>query len=301
MLKQGAAFKAELILVLVTVLAGFGWIFAKETLVGLPPLFFMALRFIVAGFVLFLVGQKYFRGLDWPLFKQACFVGVIMGITMMFWVTGLDQGSNLGVGAFITSLGVVMVPLVARFMFGQRPPMNIWLALPIAMLGLALLALNNGLDFEFAQFYFLGAAIGSAFQLNFLSRFSMRMHPLVLTAIQLIVAGIFLLILSLLTETLPHTISIGVAGWFLASTLIATSLRFLLQTYGMSLTQVSHAAVIMNLEPVWAALLAVIWFGEIMAPVQVAGCVLIFIAMLVSRWPQIKSMFYAKQRKPISK
>jgi drug/metabolite transporter (DMT)-like permease len=284
-------FKAELILVLVTILAGFGWIFSKEALAGLPPLFFMGVRFIIAGFVLFLAGQKYFRGLDWKDLKQASLVGVVMGITMLFWVMGLDQSSNLGVGAFITSLGVVLVPLVARFMFKERPPMSIWVALPFAIVGLGFLALNNGLNFELSHLFFLGAAIGSAFQLNFLSRSSMRMHVLVLTAIQLSVAGLLLLCLSLITETLPHSVSIGVAGWFLASTLVATSLRFLLQTYGMSLTPVSHAAVIMNLEPVWTAIFAVIWFSEAMGVGQVFGCSLVFVAMLVSRWSQIKMIF----------
>ncbi|MEP3348828.1 MAG: hypothetical protein ABJN96_02615 [Marinomonas sp.] len=55
-MRQDSGFKAEWILVLVTVLAAFGWIFSKEVLAGLPPLFFMGARFLIAGFVLFLVG-----------------------------------------------------------------------------------------------------------------------------------------------------------------------------------------------------------------------------------------------------
>lgn len=290
-MKQGFGFKAELILVLVTILAGFGWIFSKEALVGLPPLFFMATRFIIAGFVLFLVGQKYFRGIKWADLKQAVLIGVVMGVAMMSWITGLDKGTNLGVGAFITCLGVVFVPIIGRLMFGIRPPMSIWIALPVAVIGLAFLALSNGLSFESAHLYFLGTAIAMGFQLNLLSRFLMRMHALVLTSIQLLVAGVVLLSVSLPTETLPHSISMSVVGWFLASALISTSLRYLLQTYGLSLTPVSHGAVIMNLEPVWAAIFAVLWFNEIMTLGQVFGCFLIFVAMLVSRWPQIKGLF----------
>ena len=197
----------------------------------------------------------------------------------------------MGVGAFIASLGVVVVPLVARFMFKERPPMSIWVALPFAIVGLGFLALNNGLNFEFAHVFFLGAAICTAFQLNLLSRSSARMHVLVLTAIQLSVAGVLLLCLSLITETRPHTISIGVAGWFLVSTLVATSLRFLLQTYCMSLTPVSHAAVIMNLEPVWTAIFAIFLFSESMDSGQVFGCFLIFFAMITSRWSHIRAIF----------
>jgi drug/metabolite transporter (DMT)-like permease len=59
----------------------------------------------------------------------------------------------------------------------------------------------------------------------------------------------------------------------------------------MSLTPVSHAAVIMNLEPVWTAIFAVIWFSEAMGVGQVFGCSLVFVAMLVSRWSQIKMIF----------
>ena len=294
-MKQGTHLKAELILVFVTILAGFGWIFSKEAISGMPPQFFMGVRFLVAGFVLYLAGLKYFQGLNWQDVKRAGLVGLVMGITMMYWVKGLDQGSNLGVGAFIASLGVVLVPLIARFMFGARPPLSIWLALPVAVLGLAFLALDNGLDFEFAHVYFFCSALGLAFQLNLLSRFSMRMHVLVLTTIQLLAAGCVLLLLSLLTESLPHSISLEVAGWFLASTLIASSLRFLLQAYGMSLTPVSHAAVIMNLEPVWTAIFAVFWFRESMSGGQIFGCFLIFVAMLISRWPQIRGIFKTRK------
>jgi len=290
-LNQNANFKAELILVLVTILAGMGWVFAKEVLVGLPPFFFIAFRFLIGGGALFLVGKKYFHGVKWADLKQASIVGVVMGVTMMFWIIGLDQGSSLGVGAFITSLGVVMVPVMARFMFGQRPPLSIWVALPFAILGLAFLALSNGVGFEMSQLYFFCAAVCVAFQLNLLARFSLSIHALVLTAIQLTVAGVFLLIVSLLTEALPSSISVDVAGWLLASGLIATSLRYLLQNYALSLTPVSHGAVIMNLEPVWAAIFAVVWFAEVMAGGQVFGCLLIFAAMLISRWPQIKLIF----------
>lgn len=290
-MKKSTHLKAELILVFVTVLAGLGWVFSKESLVGLPPLFFMGARFLIAGFVLVLAGRRFFNGLVWNDVKQAIQVGLVMGVAMMFWVSGLDRASNLGVGAFITSLGVVLVPVFGRFIFKDHPPKSIWVALPVAVSGLAFLALGSEVSYEVAQLLFLGSALTFAFQFNLLSRLSTRIHVLVLTSIQLMVAGTFLLVLSLFTEHLPVTISINVAGWFLASTLIATSLRFLLQTYGQSLTPTSHAAVIMNLEPVWTAFFAAIWFSESMSLNQLMGCGLIFLAMLISRWTQIRAIF----------
>lgn len=288
------SFKAELILILVTIIAASGWIFSKEALAGMPPLFFIAMRFLIGGAALLLIGKKYFRGVQWSELKPIIFIGSVMGLGMLFWVIGLNQTSNLGVGAFITCLGVVFVPFVGQFFFGDKAPLSIWAALPIAVIGLVFLALGNGLNLEPSHFYFLVTAISVAFQLNLLSRFLVSMNALVLTSIQLTTAGILLLIVSLFVEGVPQAISINVMGWVLASALIATSLRYFLQMYAMGMTPVSHSAVIMNLEPVWAAIFAVIWFNEVMTLGQAFGCSLIFLAMLVSRWPQIRMIFKSK-------
>lgn len=288
-MQQPSHFKAELILVLVTIIAAFGWIFSKEALAGMPPLFFMGSRFLVAGFVLLLVGFKYFRGIAWQDVKGAILMGLIFGLAMMFWITGLDQASNMGVGAFINSLGVILVPVLARFLFAEKPNKSVWVALPIAIVGLACLALSHGVAFEWAQVYFFLAALLFALQFNLLTRMSSRLHVLVLTTIQLLSAGALHISISPLLETIPEHIPTPILGWFLASALIATSLRFLLQTYGQSLTPASHAAVIMNLEPVWTALAAALWFGETMTGLQALGCGFIFVAMIVGKWSQIRS------------
>lgn len=128
--------KAELILVSVTIIAAFGWIFSKEALAELPPIFFLGVRFVIAGIVLFFVGARFFKGIRWQDLKGATLVGAVMSIAMMFWIVGLDQVSNIGVGAFINSLGVILVPVFARFMFKERPARSIWIALPIAVIGL---------------------------------------------------------------------------------------------------------------------------------------------------------------------
>lgn len=286
--------KAELILVAVTIVAAFGWIFSKEALAELPPIFFLGVRFVIAGIVLFFVGARFFKGIRWQDLKGATLVGAVMSIAMMFWIVGLDQVSSIGVGAFINSLGVILVPVFARFMFKERPARSIWIALPIAVIGLGCLALGNGVSFEWAQGFFLVSAITFAFQFNLLTRMSTKLHVLVLTAIQLFTAGVVMLMVSPTIEEVPHSVSLPIVGWFLASTLIATSLRFLLQTYGQSLTPASHAAVIMNLEPVWTALLAAIWFSETMTSLQLIGCALIFSAMLVSKWSQVRAFLRRK-------
>ncbi|MCZ2722899.1 DMT family transporter [Marinomonas sp. 15G1-11] len=186
------------------------------------------------------------------------------------------------------SLGAILTPIMAKFLFGASPSNSVWYASLVAIIGLGFLSLANGLDFELSHLFFLGSAFCVALQMNLLSRFSLNIHVLVLTSIQLIVTGVVLLLVSFIFETMPESISNEAIKWLLLSIVIATSLRFFLQTYGLSLTPVSHAAILLNLEPVWTAILATFWFSEVMKANQIIGCSLIFLAMLVSRWHQFK-------------
>ena len=121
-----------------------------------------------------------------------------------------------------------------------------------------------------------------------------QVGTLPLTAIQLITVGIITFCLSLATETWPSQITLPITGWVLASALIATSLRFIVQTHAQSLTPASHAALILTIEPVWTALLAGIWLGETMTLWQIVGCCFIFAALIISRWRWVALMLQGK-------
>ena len=85
--------------------------------------------------------------------------------------------------------------------------------------------------------------------------------------------------------------------WVVASAVIGTAGRFLLQTFAQSLSANSHGVVILILEPVWVALFAAGWFGESMTGIQLAGCGLIFAALIVNRWAVLSKAIKEKLRK----
>ncbi len=285
--------KADVLLLLVTLLAAFGWIFSKEALFGLPPLMFIGSRFLLAGVVLTLTGWRAVRRLSGQQLLHSLGVGVVFAISMGFWILGLAHSTHVGVGAFIASLGVVLVPILARFMFGDHPPLITWIALPVAVAGFALLSLGEGVHIELGHFFFLAAAASFAMLFNLNSRIAGRISPIALTAVQLVVVGVVILPVSALTETWPAAIAPSILGWLLASAFIATTMRFFIQVYAQGLTTPSHAAVIMMLEPVWTALAAAIWFGETMSLPQFLGCTLIFTALVMNRWNWIRRLLKA--------
>jgi drug/metabolite transporter (DMT)-like permease len=280
--------KADLLLVIVTLLAAAGWIFSKETLQGMPPILFIGTRFLLAGIVLALLGLSAFKTLSAQALKRSLMTGAVFSVAMMCWIMGLFNAHHVGEGAFITSMGVVLVPIMARWIFGDTPPASTWIALPVAVAGLALLSLDNGLHLDSGQLFFLAAATIFALHFNLNTRMVAEVPVLVLTSIQLIVVGIVALSVSSNVEVWPEQVSGNIWAWFLASAVIATSLRFYLQTFAQGLAPASHAAVILTIEPIWTTLLAGWWFGEVMSVVQWLGCGLIFSALLINRWQWVK-------------
>lgn len=290
---QGTEWQADLALVIVTLLAAAGWIFSKEALAVFEPFSFVSVRFTCAGLVLGLFGWKIIRDLDATAWRQTLLVGVCFGVSIVFWVLGMHHGTHLGIGAFLNSLGVLLVPLIIGLL-GKHVPSTLKVALSLALLGLVLLMLDGEMAFGWGEVSFLVAAslFACTFVLN--SRAAVRTSPLALTAIQLCMVGVVTAPLALWLEGgerlpgLTDAADRAVWGWMLAAILIATCARFFLQTWGQSKTSASSAAVILIAEPVWSAMLAAAWFGESMSLIQMIGCGLIFSALLASRWPAVR-------------
>lgn len=76
---------------------------------------------------------------------------------MCFWIMGLFTTRSLGEGAFITSMAVVLVAPMGLFFFKERVAPSTWVALPLAILGMALLALRQGFQPESSQLFFFNS------------------------------------------------------------------------------------------------------------------------------------------------
>ena len=289
---------SDALLVVVTLLAALGWIFSKEALQGIAPLAFLGVRFLIAGLLLACLCIPQLTRMQWPHWRLALAMGVLFSIALMIWVNGLFLSTHVGEGAFITSLGVVLVPVVATLIFRDTPEGSTWVALPVAVIGLGCLSLSTatsneqgaGFHFERAQLLFIVAAIMFAVHFNLISKALATIPAFALTSIQLSMVGAVSLLVSLWREPWPAQISTNTWSWILASALIASAARFLIQAYAQSMASASHAAIIMVLEPLWASLLAAFWFNESMTAQQLLGCSLIFIALLINRWRALRQL-----------
>lgn len=288
------SFKTDLLLVGVTLLAAAGWMFSKNALEGMPPLYFLGIRFTLAGLTLAALALPQLRALNRQQWYDAGRMGVLFSVALMIWIVGLHHTKHVGEGAFITSMGVVIVPVFARFVFREQLPLSTWVAIPVAIAGLALLSLNRGIRLETGQILFLVSATLFALHFNLITKVVASMPALALTAIQLTLVGVLSWLVALGVEDYPATVPAITWGWILAAALLASSARFLLQAYAQARATASHAAIIMILEPVWASLMAGLWLGESMTLLQLAGCSLIFMALLVNRWRVVRNLIRSR-------
>jgi drug/metabolite transporter (DMT)-like permease len=291
-------YRAEFILVFTTLLAGAGWVFSKEAIQGLPPFGFIGLRFIFASLILLPFCMRALKAASLGDCLRAMSVGCFLGSAIFCWIHAISISDTLGEGAFIMSLSMLFVPIVAWVLFKTKPIRAFWLSLPIAAAGLFLLSWKGSWQTDPSQLWFLASAVGLALHFNFNSKYSAQLSPMLLTTLQLFSTGCIGIVLSLSVETWPEHISLITWKWFALSVLLATSLRYLMQTTGQKLANPTNAALLMLLEPVWTLILSVLIYSEPMPINKVFGCLLLLASLVFYRLSSIVSIRKTKRLNP---
>lgn len=285
-----AHLKADLFILSSTLVAASGWILSMKSLEGLPPLLFIGLRFVVASAVVAVAAALIDPRPRAGALASSALTGVLLGLAMALWILGLQHGENIGVGSFLCSLGGIAAPPLGRLLRGWPMPRATKMALPLAVVGMGFLFLNDGgFHVSVGDAFYIGSALASAAYFVFTTEQTGRIPVLTLTAGQLAVTGVVNLALSIGLETWPTALP-GAAtfGWVAASIFLGTSLRFFLQVSGQSAAPLSHVALMMCLEPIWTAAIATIWLATAFTLPQGIGCALILVALVVnSRKPAV--------------
>ncbi|PKF48741.1 EamA family transporter, partial [Enterovibrio nigricans] len=104
--------RAELLLVLTTILAAGGWIFSKESLAEMPTFAFLGSRFFLASLLLLPLCYKDLLTASIDDLRKALGCGVLLATAILLWIYSLSISNTLGEGAFIMSLTLLFVPLI---------------------------------------------------------------------------------------------------------------------------------------------------------------------------------------------
>lgn len=247
-----------------------------RVLIAAPVLWAMALRERRAGW-----GDEGGRGRDLGAMMLA---GVMLAADLAVWHVSLGFTSVANATLFNNTVPIFVV-LLALFM-GQRPKRAFLLALGAAMAGMALLMAGHA-QFSPRTLAGDGMAVTTglfyALYLVALSSVRARRSTALVMAVSSTAAIPVLLVASLaLGEKLLPQMA---AGWgvVVALGLLCHAGGQSLITYGLGGVPPALASLILLLQPVAAALIAVPLFGETLAPVQIAGMALVLIAIAAAR------------------
>ena len=224
-----------------------------------------------------------------PLSSAPLLIGIALFAGYAFQTAGLHLTTPAKAG-FITGLSVVIVPVVAALWLRQAPERNAWLGVGLAMVGLALLSLKNGLAIAPGDLLVFCCALAFAAHILLTGRFAPRFDPVLLTFGQVVVVMLLSGVAALLFDVRPSGSLISLfAGLnrqvlFAAAFtgLFATALAFGVQTVAQRFTSSTHTALIFAAEPVFAVLFSFLLIGEVLGPRQLLGCGLILVGMIVA-------------------
>ncbi|WP_061040322.1 DMT family transporter [Vibrio coralliirubri] len=256
------AMRGELYLLFATLLAGVGWIASKLVVLEMPGPVFIGVRFLVASLILLPFCIHHIRKLSLKQILSVCGVGLLLSASLQVWVVAVSVTESLSEGAFIMSLAMIIAPFVSWILFRVKPNRAFWMSFPIAIIGMLLLTLTNGWHVEPSQIYFLLASMTLSVHFVMNKRVMSNIKPIASICVQLFVVGISGLAFASMTTQPDFEITKTLVFWFIVSAVIATSIRYLLQTVGQHSVNMEVAALIMILEPVWTLLLSVSVLGE---------------------------------------
>lgn len=260
---------AYLALAFAALLFGSTFVIIKEAIASLPPLAFVGWRFLLGGVVL--------TALAPPLGRAVWHDGVIAGVWLFagyaLQTVGLAHTSASNSG-LITGLYVVLTPLVAAAVARRVPGLLVSGGALLAFAGLALLTLNDGLSLQRGDLLTVGCALSYAVHIVYLSRVAARHRVVPFTAVQLLVTAAGGLAASALCEGLPLP---PAEAWpaLLMTGLAVSAGAFLLQVWAQTVIGPSRTAIILALEPAFAAAAAAVALGERLSGRGWAGAALI--------------------------
>ncbi len=250
----------------------------KDLLHEISVLDFLGLRFAIAGVVAFALAHRTVFRLSRSDVGRAVLLGLIYGSAQVLQTIGLSQ-TAASVSGFVTGMYVVATPLLAAGLFREHIRVTVWLAVALSATGLGFLALH-GLSVSLGVGLIFASAMLYAVHILGLGQWSRSTNAVGLSVVQLMVIGALCLVCTAPTG-IGTPSSFG--GWssLIYMALVPGAMAILAQTWAQAHLSATRTAVIMTMEPVWAAFFAVLFGGESLTVRMVVGGGFVLAAMYV--------------------
>lgn len=296
--------KGNLMLLLTAFIWGTSFIAQSIGVNSISPFTFIGIRSLLGGLVLLPViyildmGKKKRNQpvikFDKKLLAGGISCGIILCAASTLQTAGMIYTSP-GKSGFITALYMVIVPIIGLFM-GKKISLPIVAAVIGAVIGMYLLCIDSAFSINKGDVLTLLCAFIFSAHILVIDYFSPQTDGIKLSCLQFFVCGIAATLIAVIFER-PAVAPI-IESWIplCYSGFLSCGVAYTLQVVGQKYTDPTSASILMSLESVFATLSTVVlvalgWnlTGGTLSPREIAGCVLMFISIMLVQLPDMKN------------
>ena len=287
---RGIKMLAALGLITTTIIWGSAFVVMKNSVDVISPTYLLALRFTIAALALGAVFWKQTKAINRSDLRCGALLGSFLFASYLFQTYGLKH-TTASKNAFITTLYVILVPFLHWFFNKKRPSKNNIAAAVLAVIGLAMLSLEGDLSINIGDILTLICGFFFAIHIVFIDRYTVNHDPIRLTVIQMCMAAVLSWLFAPVLEgtfdfrVIDRSMLIGLFYLGIFSTMIG----FLLQNVGQKYLTPNTSSLLLSFESVFGLVFSVIFLGDPLTLKVIAGCGLMFAAVILSEYKSKRS------------
>lgn len=283
------------LLLLTAVIWGLAFVAQRMGMQSVGPFTYNAVRFALGSLVLVPVILLRRRGPAEPPAAappaapriSAVTAGLLAGVVLVFGASLQQAGlvyTTAGKAGFITGLYVVLVPL-SGLLWAQRTAWTAWTGALLCLVGLFLLSVTSSFTLQTGDLLVLVGSLFWTAHVQVVGWLSPRTDPVGLACVQFAVCSLLSALAAGLGEHPQVSSIISAAGPILYGGVLSVGVAYTLQVVAQRHAPPAHAAILLSLESVFAAIGGGIILGERLGSREMLGCGLMFAGMIVSQAP----------------
>jgi drug/metabolite transporter (DMT)-like permease len=279
-------FLAQLGMVLTTMIWGVTFVMVKDALNDATPFMFAALRFGLSFVLACIYVNKGIRDVSFNGLVGGLVCGFCLYVGYAFQNYGLIE-TTPSKSAFITSVSVILVPVILVAFRIKSVHLRIWVATFLAIVGLYILLNPAGGEFNIGDILTFGCAVSFAVHVIFQDYYlSKGVHVSHLLLTQLMFITVFSCLSVCVFEDLSLIMSDRLINAILVTGVLATFIALFIMVWAQTILSPGQTAILLSLEPVFAALFSTIFAGEILGlHGWIGGSVIVFAVLSLELFP----------------
>jgi drug/metabolite transporter (DMT)-like permease len=217
-------------------------------------------------------------------YKWMFIAGLLLFLGSAFQQLGMVY-TTAGNAGFITSLYVVLVPVMLFLIWREKVHWISIVAVGLAGAGAFFLSTGGRFEVRAGDALELLGALFWTFHVIVLGKYASKFEPMSFSVGQLVICGLLSLGIGFFVEqSIP--LNLALLGAIAYTAFFSLGLCYTLQIWAQRHTPPADAALILSLESVFAVLSGWWFLNERLLPIQIFGCVLIFIAVLLLQFKE---------------